>query len=625
MTDVEMSIRGFLEEFRRIHEEVEDQQFCFVLGAGASRSSGIRTGAELARAWLRELHQQDVASDILGFEAWLAQTKGGIEALNPSDPASSYSDIYERRFRSNPESGFSYLIKEMRDAEPGFGYSVLALILARERHKAVITTNFDNLVEQALALYTRTLPVVLSHEASAGSLNRKLIRPVIVKIHRDLMVDPMSRASETAKLAQAYRDALTSILQRHIPIFIGYGGNDGSLMGLLEESPETLFQRGLWWCYRKADGPPSERILSLARKRHGHVVAIAGFDELMVSLNDILKYPLLDRDIVERAEQRAKRYRDQASSFRGAPKQADAVKAADPSAKDPAASVATLSLISTIKRQADAELRSWQWHELALSEPDREKRAEIFARARAALQGNPDDLVEIIRWEGDYLYEQENDVKGAKEKYEQALALAPDDPYTLNQLGNLLKLALRNFAEAERHYRRAAHELPDDADILGNVANVMVERNAPRAEVEAAFHEALKADPDHANNLGNFAGYLLARGARDEGLRMLARAIAAVEDPESSQALRCEVWFYAYAHSTERDRALLRLRGLIDAGARSPGWDFSKNIDRALKDNHPEAAWVPALANVVSDAAPPSALATWPAWAAAAPPAPVTP
>ena len=43
----------------------------------------------------------------------------------------------------------------MTDKEPSFGYSVLAQILAGTRHNVVITTNFDNLVVDALSFYCR--------------------------------------------------------------------------------------------------------------------------------------------------------------------------------------------------------------------------------------------------------------------------------------------------------------------------------------------------------------------------------------------------------------------------------------------------------------------------------------
>ncbi len=49
-----------LRQFLRHFEEQRNRKFCFILGAGASKSSGIPTGAELASQWLNEI-EEDLA------------------------------------------------------------------------------------------------------------------------------------------------------------------------------------------------------------------------------------------------------------------------------------------------------------------------------------------------------------------------------------------------------------------------------------------------------------------------------------------------------------------------------------------------------------------------------------
>jgi hypothetical protein len=68
-----------------------------------------------------------------------------------------------------------------------------------------------------------------------------------------------------------------------------------------------------------------------------------------------------------------------------------------------------------------------------------------------------------------------------------------------------------------------------------------------------------------------------------------------------SDVVAVEVWLYLYAHSTDSRVAALRtLKLLLERGARSPGWDFSRNIERAAQDGHPDLALVRDLANVVA-------------------------
>jgi hypothetical protein len=106
----------------------------------------------------------------------------------------------------------------------------------------------------------------------------------------------------------------------------------------------------------------------------------------------------------------------------------------------------------------------------------------------------------------------------------------------------------------------------------------------------------------------------LALGKNAEGLNNLDRVITL--NPKQSD-LEVEIWFYAYTHrpADRRNEALTQLRKLIlEKVFRSPNWDFSKNIERATQDGHPEAAWLPKLAAVINGKAEPTILADWPAW-----------
>jgi NAD-dependent SIR2 family protein deacetylase len=64
-----------------------EKRFCFILGAGASRASGIPTGAELARQWIGELEERYPGEEL---EQWYAEAK-----IDKNDPAPGYSAIYD--------------------------------------------------------------------------------------------------------------------------------------------------------------------------------------------------------------------------------------------------------------------------------------------------------------------------------------------------------------------------------------------------------------------------------------------------------------------------------------------------------------------------------------------------
>ena len=45
----ELALKGFVDEMKEVSSGPHPRRFCFILGAGASRASGIKSGQELVR------------------------------------------------------------------------------------------------------------------------------------------------------------------------------------------------------------------------------------------------------------------------------------------------------------------------------------------------------------------------------------------------------------------------------------------------------------------------------------------------------------------------------------------------------------------------------------------------
>ena len=54
-----LSLKGFINEIKEVSSGPHPRKFCFVLGAGASISSGIKSGQELVTIWDRELQERN--------------------------------------------------------------------------------------------------------------------------------------------------------------------------------------------------------------------------------------------------------------------------------------------------------------------------------------------------------------------------------------------------------------------------------------------------------------------------------------------------------------------------------------------------------------------------------------
>lgn len=133
----------------RVYKDLKnhpDDGCCFLLGAGASVTSGIPSGGEMARRWYAELKEIMDGNEL---DAWYKKIR-----FDANRVAEFYPQIFERRFRDHPNTGYYQLQDSMKGIEPSIGYSFLAQVLANTQHKFVITTNFDHMVEDAIRNYT---------------------------------------------------------------------------------------------------------------------------------------------------------------------------------------------------------------------------------------------------------------------------------------------------------------------------------------------------------------------------------------------------------------------------------------------------------------------------------------
>ena len=301
-----LSAKKFIQVFKESTEN--NQRFCFILGSGASVESGIPSGGILEMDWMDCLmgkrsdrgtapmdpeESESIAEELLNkgdishqFGEIKANWEEAKEKGFRSMSSEFYFDLFKLRFHPVQQNGYRYLESLMQKVEPSPGYRALALLLTEgHQHNLVITTNFDNLVEDALFLHTEWRPLVISHEALAEYIQFNTKRPIIVKVHRGLMYNPFNSPETTDHLEKAWHDALDYAFKTYTPVVVGYGGGDGSLMSFLKK---TAFPNGIYWCYREASGEPAPEITEFLAEKGGCLVKTDGFDALMYSIGGTL-------------------------------------------------------------------------------------------------------------------------------------------------------------------------------------------------------------------------------------------------------------------------------------------------------------------------------------------------
>ena len=525
----EVKLQTLLKHFSK--DKRDDKKFCFILGAGASKQSGISTGGELARRWVKELRELYGDGEV---EAWMKKEK-----IDPKNPSAHYPAIYEKRFKLYDADGYYALEKEMSRAEPSCGYSVLAQVLAEGRHNIVITTNFDSLMEDAMFIYTDERPLVCGHEALAGFIRPTERRPLIAKIHRDILLAPKNTPDETSALEKRWVKALSNILGSYTPIVIGYGGNDGSLMGFLDQLDNI--EGKMFWCYREADGLGNHRIKELINKHDGFAVAIEGFDEMMVQLNGMLEYELLDKKIVSMAKDRADRYRKQIEDIRKKGTSEETGKALD----------------KTIEQSP----RDWWTVQLMASkEKDADKKEEIY--------------------------------KKGLEEY-------PNSHELMVYYASFLKKNRKDFDKAEEYYKKALEFDANDEIYMGNYAIFLADIRKDHDKAEEYYKKALECNANNAYNTGNYAKLLIEKGDMGKAEEYIDKAFSL--EPKEDGVL-AELWFYRYAIFWDKyEDAYENVVKLVRSGARSAGWYLKEVIKVAEKRGHPDVERLRKLDRIITE------------------------
>ncbi len=217
-----------------------------------------------------------------------------------------------------------------------------------------------------------------------------------------------------------------------------------------------------------------------------------------------------------------------------------------------------------------------------------------------------------------FLRSERKDNDAAESMYKRALEADPKHATNLGNYAIFLQNERKDNDAAESMYKRALEADPKHANNLGNYAIFLQNERKDNDAAESMYKRALEADPENANHYANLARLLLANG-KPEGLVALDRAFQLLRETEQPQVeLECEFYGFAHGPVPGRTAALRNLRRLLDQGVRSPGWDLSRNTDRALLEGHPEGPWLPKLAAVINGDAQPELLSGWPAWNSAA-------
>ncbi|MFW3373229.1 SIR2 family protein [Aliarcobacter butzleri] len=283
-----------LDEFvDEIYEDVQknsDSKYVFFLGAGCSVNSGIKLAKDLAKDWYEELKKQKTKFDKFNEN----------KDENNIDFGDLYFKIFETLFPT-PLAQQKEIQRITENVTPSLGYYVLSEFMQKPQFNTIITTNFDNLIQDALIYSGNKRALVITHQDLAKFIERN-DTPLITKIHGDAYIHPFNNTSDTKEIPEDLKIAIQGLFINAKLIFIGYKGNDESIANLLEgckridqvywfgSNKPTNTKLKKWWEEQKSKTHIKER----------------DFDKIMSLIRD--KFKLEKPDLKKRFEELEKRY-----------------------------------------------------------------------------------------------------------------------------------------------------------------------------------------------------------------------------------------------------------------------------------------------------------------------------
>lgn len=266
----------------------------------------INKELQISSEYYREVFDCIIKKDYPGYERKASQEQQEIleeivakykEKLI-ADKAYSY---WFGQYSTASEDIHSFLTELMNNKTPSEAYIFLADLFINRMFSVAFTTNFDDLLGEALSLLgVRSKEIWFDANGIDDTLSKS--SPNIIKLHGDYMYNNTKNLStETRSLSEPLQRQLESVLSKCGLIVIGYAGADNSIMHALEKISEK-YSFPLFWCelQEKIDqGTIHWRVMELVGNApNAYFVPIESFDILIEKLRQsYLYYAKLRKDM----------------------------------------------------------------------------------------------------------------------------------------------------------------------------------------------------------------------------------------------------------------------------------------------------------------------------------------
>ena len=275
-------------------ERNKTPNFSILLGAGASVTSGIRSGQTLINEWKKQVYEESENKEHLNLESFFSSGN----APDWYEESNAYSALFENRYDLQRHRRM-FVEHEVSGKTPSIGYAYLVKLIECGFFNTVFTTNFDDLLNEAFYRFSKNRPIVCAHDSSISGVTVTSSRPKIIKLHGDYLFDNIKTTlRETESLEMNMKMKFQEFAKDFGLIVVGYAGHDRSIMDILTYllQHEDYFKNGIYWCIRKEDKDISAELKRLLWRDRVYYIEIDGFDELFAEINHKLNNGALPID-----------------------------------------------------------------------------------------------------------------------------------------------------------------------------------------------------------------------------------------------------------------------------------------------------------------------------------------
>ena len=281
--------------FLRSFKKNTDVSHSFLLGAGASISSGIQSAYDCIWEWKKDIYlSKNVnASDFFknhkgvavreSIQKWL-DNQGEYPEL---DSEKEYSFFAEKAYPI-AEDRRKYFLGLIENKEPYVGYKLLCELAKGGIVKSIWTTNFDGLIVRA-AHQNNLIPVEVNLDNVERLKRTESSKELLtIALHGDYKFSSLKNTErELDSQEKVFKEHLANYHIDKNLIVIGYSGRDKSLMDAIKFAFKKDGAGRLYWCGYGDNIPVEvESLLNEVRMsgREAHFISTDGFDKTIIHL-----------------------------------------------------------------------------------------------------------------------------------------------------------------------------------------------------------------------------------------------------------------------------------------------------------------------------------------------------